>query len=640
MVSASISTGGLPSDVRAPDGLPRACSLVLEGGVTSAVVYAGLIAGLSKRFTRFEKLGGTSAGAVAAAIAALAERARRSGAGDAAFEAVDRLPADLASEDGNEGATVLRRLFQPQRGTRRAFAILQAGLQAWHPQRGLGPVIRAVLWQVLRQHGLVGLAGALPGVAVASMPWWTHGATATGAAAALLLGLLVAVAGAVLAVATSALLGTALALRANHFGLCTGMPASGDANDDSAVTTFLHTRFKRLIGLDKPDQPPALFAHLWGNGKPDDHIDLQVITSAVTLGRPMRLPNDPGVDALASFCFDRAEWETFFPADVLDWMQAHQRRDLQPLPPTREGRVLTRFPPPAQLPIVVAVRLSLSFPVLFSAVPMYLLERVPEPCHADAPGDTDPRYAVRKVYFSDGGITSNCPVQLFDRPLPTHPTFAADLREIARGPVAPACRRVWIDGDDRVPPLQVTDPQVRSWFKALVDFAGDLIGTAMNWRDNIQRELPGYAERVINIGLTSSQGGLNLAMTSPTIKQLGELGRAGAQRLAEAYQGPSAGALDNQWDRHRWLRLRSTLAALATYADEFEAGRIRCPPPGYEQLIRGVPPQRERLADAAAVEEALRLLGQMRELTAHDAAVRLDENAPRPRPRLRMSHPW
>ena len=47
------------------DPNPQDCDVVLEGGVTSAVIYAGLLARLSKTY-RFRCLGGTSAGAVAA----------------------------------------------------------------------------------------------------------------------------------------------------------------------------------------------------------------------------------------------------------------------------------------------------------------------------------------------------------------------------------------------------------------------------------------------------------------------------------------------------------------------------------------------------------------------------------------------
>ena len=52
------------------------CNLVMKGGVTSGVVYPGTIRVLATRY-RFHKIGGTSAGAIAAAFTAAAEYRRR-----------------------------------------------------------------------------------------------------------------------------------------------------------------------------------------------------------------------------------------------------------------------------------------------------------------------------------------------------------------------------------------------------------------------------------------------------------------------------------------------------------------------------------------------------------------------------------
>ena len=64
-----------------PRELPP-CDLVMKGGVASGVVYPGAVLELSRRY-RFANLGGTSAGAVAAGMAAACEYARqRSGTPD------------------------------------------------------------------------------------------------------------------------------------------------------------------------------------------------------------------------------------------------------------------------------------------------------------------------------------------------------------------------------------------------------------------------------------------------------------------------------------------------------------------------------------------------------------------------------
>jgi hypothetical protein len=54
---------------------PVMCDLVMKGGITSGVIYPELISQLSTRY-RFKNIGGTSAGAIAAAACAAAEYGR------------------------------------------------------------------------------------------------------------------------------------------------------------------------------------------------------------------------------------------------------------------------------------------------------------------------------------------------------------------------------------------------------------------------------------------------------------------------------------------------------------------------------------------------------------------------------------
>ena len=66
------------------DFLPKECDIVMEGGVTSGVVYPAFVARLAQRFT-LRSIGGTSVGAVAAIAAAAAQfkrnRVRKTGQG-------------------------------------------------------------------------------------------------------------------------------------------------------------------------------------------------------------------------------------------------------------------------------------------------------------------------------------------------------------------------------------------------------------------------------------------------------------------------------------------------------------------------------------------------------------------------------
>jgi Patatin-like phospholipase len=617
VVAASGAAAGAAASAAPTDDLPRTCSLVLEGGVTSAVVYAGLIAGLAKRFERFEQLGGTSAGAVAAAFAALAERARRAGHGDEAFAGVADLPAQLAVMEGEQ--TLLRRLFQPQPRTRRSFNILLAGLAAWNPKLAFGPALRAGLLRTLREYPFAALLGALPGLAL--LFFGTHGHVAK------LLAIAVALVGALVFLVLWALGDGLVALRRNHHGLCTGMPVAGQGSD--AVTPYLHARYNQLLGR-APDEPPAQMAEVWGGAAPGpDSIDLQVITSVVTLNRPLRLPGEPGSDPLGRYFYRPDEWVAFFPAPVMNHLREHARAaDVQ----DDEGHALRPMPWMPRLPVLVAVRMSLSFPLLFSALPMFTREPAPV---------LKTLGPWRRVYFSDGGLTSNCPVHLFDKPLPTNPTFAADLCDL----VAPAGAHpaVWLDGDADALATQWSDPGASGVMRPLLSYLASLIWTAKDWRDNIVRELPGYAERVVNIGLSDDEGGLNLAMPPHLIKRLGELGGEAAHLLAERFLASRAQGAFNRWDEHRWTRLRTTLAALADYAGEVNTACLKSEQGGsggYAALIANPRPPGDGFDHAASVAQAQRLLAELRALADHPSEARVHVNAPRPRSKLRLSQPW
>jgi predicted acylesterase/phospholipase RssA len=69
------------------EGAQQECDIVMKGGVTSGVVYPLTVVELAKRY-RLRSIGGTSAGALAAAITAAAEFNR---AGDG-FGKIEKIP--------------------------------------------------------------------------------------------------------------------------------------------------------------------------------------------------------------------------------------------------------------------------------------------------------------------------------------------------------------------------------------------------------------------------------------------------------------------------------------------------------------------------------------------------------------------
>lgn len=611
------------------------CDLVLEGGVTSAVVYAGLLLELQKTRT-LRSIGGTSAGAVAAAAGAVAQ-ARRSRTGElGGFELLAALLEQLKRELG--GRTGLRRLFRPQAALRAAFEYALFVLRRpWRTHR-LGAMLGAVA-------GLTRWfpAGAAVGLALLAVPLALQGDVSPG------LGLALLPASVVLALAGSLVQFAVVLLRRlprNFFGLCTGL--GNRWSDGDTLTETLHGFYNAQAGRS-PAGAPVTFGDLWrgidpARGRvpadsdgtsPGRVVDLQVITTAVELQRPVQLPAAPGQEPLAPFFYDPADWARLFPPGVLRALQAAAPPGRRPLGP--DGQVLWPLPPMAHLPVVVAVRMSLSFPLLLSAVPMYTLAPlggvVPR---NDGAAGVDYRFA--RVHFSDGGVTSNCPVDLFDQPLPRHPTFAVNLYSLAdrhatRPEVAWSSRREEPGGPGPTPPAGRRGP---GWL-AMPRFLWDTVMTGLQWRDSAQRRLPGTRERVLNVGLPTGLGGLNLQMKGAAVEQLAEAGRRAAQAIA-GYEQPDPGFTFSRWERHRWVRLRSTLAGLQAYTRALHERRGHGTP-AYADLLASQPTPEPQLDGADAVAQGRRLLDGAAALGASHAPTPIERQAPEPRPTLGLRPP-
>jgi len=108
------------------NGKDLECDLVMRGGITSGIVYPRAIAKLAETYT-FRSIGGTSAGAIAAAATAAAGTLGVRQGNDPFQGRFKELPEELAKEVG--GKTVLLRVFQPAKDLECVFAVLLAGLQ-------------------------------------------------------------------------------------------------------------------------------------------------------------------------------------------------------------------------------------------------------------------------------------------------------------------------------------------------------------------------------------------------------------------------------------------------------------------------------------------------------------------------------
>jgi predicted acylesterase/phospholipase RssA len=522
----------------------RFCDLVMKGGITSGVVYPKAIDLLSHRY-RFKSIGGTSAGAIAAAVTAAAEYNRRQNDSRAGFELLSQLPEKLqARVPGTENSKLLS-LFQPQVGTRRLFSVLVRSLNRGGTFRRIFSVIAGLLvayWPVTALVVLAALA-----VHLAGGPWL----------AALPL-LLIAL---VLGIGACVYWDLTRRLVANGFGMCTGM--AGASSTHEALTPWLHALIQKAAGLE--GKAPLTFGALWsargfppswrdqGPGETFRSIDLQMFATNLGHGRPYIFPLRETSQSATRFrehdrlYFKEEELKPYLPDDVLAHMIDHSKP--YEVEPGREGKDpavvpgMRQLPEPKDFPVLLAARMSLSFPLLFAAVPLWAIDH-------NAPHG---RREFRRCWFSDGGISSNFPMHLFDGLVPSWPTFGINLE-----PEIAGRERVYL-------PQSYDEGHGERWFSfderkssssRFGGFLSSILSVMQNWNDNALSRMPGVRDRIARVRLSGTEGGLNLNMEASTIAAVSARGAEAAQALLARFaaadpKGPQA----EGWDEQRLVRL-------------------------------------------------------------------------------------
>jgi hypothetical protein len=174
------------------------------------------------------------------------------------------------------------------------------------------------------------------------------------------------------------------------------------------------------------------------------------------------------------------------------------------------------------------------------------------------------------MWFSDGGICSNFPIHFFDAPAPRWPTFGINLRPLADDREEdvvwrPEARPGKDRANDAATPWFTFSPE-RGRDLSLRGFAGALKDTAQNWHDSVQLDLPGFRDRVVHVGLTPQEGGLNLSMPPDVITRVARRGGEAGRLLVQGFQE------EDYWDTHRWIRYRAFLAAAEELLGRFDRG--------------------------------------------------------------------
>lgn len=557
----------------------RYCDLVMKGGITSGIVYPPLAFRLAQHY-RFKNIGGTSVGAVAAAATAAAEYRRRRDNNEEAFARLNNLPQELGAMEPSGSMTKLRSLFQPGAGCHRLFRVLTSALNATTMGRRLAAIVMGFL--------LAYWPATLAGVGLGLYAWRELGSLA--GVLSLLLALLALIGAWVYRDITRNLV-------ANNYGLCTGMSSPGSKHD--GLTEWLYKLTQGLAGL--PGDEPLTFGHLWrAPGFPPDwitlppgetarSIDLRMFTTNLSTGRPFVLPL---TNETCRLFYLPEELSPLLPQPVMDWLTRHSR-DYAPNPDfpgsdpsaTRAPAGLRELPAPEDFPVVLAARMSLSFPLLFSAIPLWAI---------DYDRDRGAR-TLQKCMFSDGGISSNFPIHLFDGLLPAWPTFGVQLE-----PKLP-------DRDNMIfLPGKYLEGFGERWNRfadaqrnpasRMGGFIAAIVSTMQNWNDNTLSRMPGVRDRVVRVRLKDKEGGLNLNMDPGIIQAVARRGDEAAQALIARFAAaPQAGTQAEGWDDQRWVRLGVALHLLqkrfagvetalggvrhaTAYDDLIRLGQLKCLP--------------------------------------------------------------
>ncbi|TGY32249.1 RpoH suppressor [Stenotrophomonas maltophilia] len=619
----------------------------MKGGITSGIVYPNAVLSLARQY-RFKNIGGTSAGAIAAAVAAAAALGDRRRHAGQVVDAQVGFPglATVSAELSRRG--FIYSLFQPAHGARTAYRLLVMLTGKSSLPRKIACLLAAV-FAIAPLELLATLVGLL------GIGWLAGGVD--GVWATLLPSLLCAYGAGVLASA----LRVARVARRNLLGLCSGA-TQADASTP-ALTDWLHARLQALAGL--PADRPLTFGDLHqapryaGEPAGAHAISLQMITTCVSHTEPRTLPF-----SAAHFWFVREEFLQLFPASVVDWLVAQAGA-----PQRVDGRDYYRLVDGEQLPVLVATRMSLSFPLLISAVPLHepaRRERRCEPAAAPTPGRDSSNVAdsmegltsggqncgpvitaFRVCWFSDGGISSNFPIHLFDAALPRWPTFGINLvyprhadavllsDAEGQGEQAQIERAVFLPTENR----QGWQRSYQSIAKPLAaaemsGFLFSIVSTMQNWRDVLQARAPGYRDRIVHVSLHGDEGGMNLDMPQDVLSRIAAKGSVAGERFC-----------DFSFANHYWIRWRNLASAYQRYTLEIArtddpAQRVAAWHDAYESVASGEPPPPSyRLGSEDKRRESQQLWHHMVEQGQRwdDLGPDLTDGAPRPLPQMKVT---
>jgi len=583
------------------------CDLIMKGGIASGLLYPPAILELAKKY-RFHQIGGTSAGAIAAAAAAAAEYGRATADQPSlsgkikGFMQLDQVAQQLAQEG------FVFKLFQPSNGTKPLFDTFfdMKDLFFSSPEnkpripaflRGIVSVLRKNTAKSFHRGNLHGIGWGM-GIALVVMLFMFLTLVYLGTPS--LLGNLVTwrgvfirlllfgvvfgliaggigwyVGGVIGSIRELITLGQGLMLRDNSlYGICSGSTAENEKTFESLgvppLTDWLTSTLNELAGLDI--DKPLTFEDL-----AQKNIDLRLVTTNLSEGQPYVFPWEGR--SMFHPIFRESDMLKLFPKCIVACMIANSDTLEVSGSKVQLPDGYHFLPYGKKLPVVVATRMSLSFPLLLSAVRLYTLS-----------GPVDGQKSIKakdlhEHWFSDGGITSNFPIHMFDNWHPAHPTFgiklhnwlplASDVTATIKTEENPSVADKIKKTGVYLPQPNATEPVVKPIWQSLEKlprFLGQIMDTMQNYHDNTQSLLPGYRERIVQVYLTDEEGGLNLNMPPHVIKNMIEKGRK-AGKLFTNEPGTSNPDEYFDFEQHRWIRFIELMVQIENVFKSFKANR-------------------------------------------------------------------
>ena len=647
-----------PSD-RPP--IDRYCDVVLDGGVINGVVYPGFLIELARNF-HFQSIGGTSVGAIAAALAAACEYNRRFGSDNGFNQGLAKMPGELADwVDDAQEVTKIQSLFQPDLGVKRLFDwfvdVLGERLESknkffWNSRESTQPIsvpsdsnfltrLLRLLWTVWSKavnHLGPNWPGIFfwfllatvfvisinyPGIKEAGYAWQSFHSFITLRNGFLWEGIYLF--GCLVVHPIFIFIAQCYRLiRLPGYGACTGMRSEG--SEHTALSEWLYDGVQKSAGL--PLHRPLTFADLWrapggpvgsDGGNESRSIDLRTITTCLSHGRIYELPlaNDE-----TPLMFRLSEFKSYFPKAVIDHLRCVSKpvqlqtcRFLQDKfteraaefcldPKLSQNTNVSKLDlckkqleaafavpedvsqgfcdpdirelPNANLPIVVAARLSMSVPILFQNMPLlgFNFDKNAEDI------------TIVRLWFTDGGLGSNFPIHLFDKPIPRWPTFGMKIlddppRRTSSGyPLKTYLPYGHKDGAENTLlfPMDESNFSIsekKGGFSAFYFFLKSMYFSTKDGHDQSFLRMPDVRNRVLKLYMNNRSGNsLNLKIAPEQIIDLAlKYGAEGGRNAAQAYlaqiPNPKYSNWVNLWQDHRWVRLNMLINGMRDYLKGF-----------------------------------------------------------------------